>query len=266
MTVPRPDDDALRYAFDHDGATLVVEEQGAGRRVFVLVHGIGMGRTVFAGLVPELIPHGRVIAVDQPGYGEAPEPPRTPTMARTADLVAALLRARARPDADEIVVIGHSMGTQVAVELAARHPMLVDRLVLLAPTVDVAARTAPAQLLRLGRDLFAESPKVLVVGAREYLRAGPNLRRKLKAMLSHRPEDAYPRVQAPTLVVRGEGDVVCPRPWCASVVSRIPDARLAEIPGHGHETMIRDARPTASLVLGFIGAGAPSALPDPADR
>lgn len=265
MTVPRPDDDALRYAFEHDGAELVVEEQGAGARVFVLIHGIGMGRTVFGGLVPALVPHGRVIAMDQPGYGEAPEPPRTPTMARTADIVAGLLRTRARADAAEIVVIGHSMGTQVATELAVRHPHLVDRLVLLAPTVDPSARSAAAQLLRLGRDLLAESPKVLITGGREYLRAGPNLRRKMKAMLSHRPEDRYPSVAAPTLVVRGAEDVVCPRPWCAQVTSAIPAAAFAEIPGHGHETMIRDARPTASLVLGFVGAGLPSALPDAGD-
>jgi pimeloyl-ACP methyl ester carboxylesterase len=257
--------DPQRYDFTHAGATLKVQEEGAGERTFVLIHGIGMGRSIFADLVEHLRDHGRVVTLDQPGYGDAPEPPRTLSMERTADLVAALLRHRqADRSRGEIVVLGHSMGSQVATELAARHPHSVDRLVLVAPTVDPTARTAPKQLLRLAHDLLAESPRVLVIGAREYLRAGPNLRRKLHAMLSHRPERSYPRVLAPTLVIRGTEDTVCPQSWCLRVTAMIPGAELTEIDGHGHETMIRDARPTASRILSFVGAS--SALPDPADR
>ncbi len=256
--------DAVRSTFTHDGATITVEEQGEGPRVFVLIHGIGMGRSVFADLAGRLRPYGRVISIDQPGYGDAPEPPRTPTMQRSADIVGALLTHRGFDvDAGEVVVVGHSMGTQVATELAVRHPQHVDRLVLIAPTVDPAARGALRQLARLGRDLLAEHPKVLLIGAREYLRAGPNLRRKMRAMLAHRPEDAYPFVTAPALVIRGGQDAVCPRAWCERVARTLPNARLTEIEGHGHETMIRDGGPTASRILSFVGV---SALPDPADR
>lgn len=246
-----PERDGRLSTFAVDGAELVLEERGAGDRLFVLLHGIGMGRRVFADLAAHLAPHGRVWMLDQPGYGEAPEPPRTPTMERMADFTAALLRDRGEPDA---VVIGHSMGTQVAVELAARHPELVAALVLAGPTVDPRARHALPQLLRLGRDLLVESPRVLLLGAREYLRAGPHLRRKMTAMLVHRPEDTFPRVGAPTLVIRGEKDYVAPRKWCARVTELLPDARLAELAGHGHETLIRDARPAADRILAFLTA------------
>ena len=66
-------------------------------------------------------------------------------------------------------------------------------------------------------------------------------RSTMRAMLAHRPEDAYPRITAPTLVLRGEHDCVCPRDWCDEVVRLLPHARLAEIEGHGHETLIKDA-------------------------
>lgn len=244
-----PAQDGRLSTFTVDGATLVLEEHGAGERLFVLLHGIGMGRRVFADLTAHLAPHGRVWLIDQPGYGEAPEPPRTPTMERMADFTAALLRDRG---ATEAVVIGHSMGTQVAVELAVRHPELVSALVLAGPTVDPTARTAPRQLLRLIHDLLVESPRVLLLGAREYLRAGPHLRRKMTAMLAHRPEEAFPRVGAPTLVLRGEVDYVAPREWCARVTELIPDARLKGLDGHGHETLIRDPRPAADRILAFL--------------
>jgi pimeloyl-ACP methyl ester carboxylesterase len=233
--------------FAHGGATIVAERRGRGRPVYVLVHGIGMGRSVFADLARHL-GDGEVVAVDLPGYGEAPEPPRVLTIERTADLVAAYLRARVRGPA---VLIGHSMGAQVALEVAVRHPAVADRIVLVGPTVDPAARSAPRQLWRLLRDIAVESPRVIAVGAREYVRAGPRLRAKFRAMLVHRPEDVLARVHVPALVLRGEDDLVAPIAWCRRVAGALPDGRLAEVPGHGHETMIRDAAPAARLIREF---------------
>lgn len=147
-------------SFAHAGAILVAERRGRGDRVYVLIHGIGMGRSVFTDLGRHL-GDGEVVAFDLPGYGEAPEPRRVLTIERTADLVAAYLRARVRTPA---VVIGHSMGAQIALEVAARHPAVVDRIVLIGPTVDPSARTAPRQLWRLLRDIAVESPVVIARG------------------------------------------------------------------------------------------------------
>lgn len=239
---------ARRFTFA--GATLVAERRGSGAPTYVLIHGIGMGRSVFADLVAHLDGSGEVVAIDLPGYGEAPEPERVLTMERTADLVARFLTESVREPA---VVIGHSMGAQVALEIGARHPGTVAKLVLVGPTVDPAARTAPRQLARLLRDIAVESPRVIARGAREYVRAGPRLGAKFQAMLTHRPEDVLPRVPAPTLVLRGEDDVVATRQWCLRIVAAMPDARYSEVPDHGHETMIRDAAPAAALIREFAG-------------
>lgn len=234
--------------FSYGGATLVAEALGTGATTFVLVHGIGMGRSVFLDAARHLGRHGRVVAVDLPGYGEAPEPPRTPTIERMADLVAAYLVSRVP---GRIVLVGHSMGAQVVAEVAARHPGLTSCLVLVAPTVDRNRRTGWQQAIRLVTDLLNESPRVILAGAREYLRAGPHLGRKYRAMLTHRPEDAFPRIGIPTLVLRGEHDPVAPLDWCRFVVDALPDGRLQEIPGRGHETLIRDAAPAAARILAF---------------
>lgn len=245
---PELTDDAAVGSFAHAGATLVAETQGTGTTTYVLVHGIGMGRSVFADAARHLRRHGRVVAVDLPGYGEAPEPARTPTIERMADLVAAYLVDRVP---GRIVLVGHSMGSQVALEVAARHPGTVSCAVLVAPTVDRRARHAVVQMWRLLSDVAGEHPKVLVAGAREYLRAGPNLRRKFRAMLVHRPEEVAPRVHVPVLVLRGAHDPVCPRSWCRFLTDALPDGRLAEIPERGHETLIRDAQPAVARILAF---------------
>ena len=175
--------------FSSGGATLEAEATGSGTQTFVLVHGIGMGRSVFADLTRHLVPHGQVVAIDLPGYGKAPEPPKILTIERNADVVAALLAERAYPD---VTLIGHSMGAQIAVEVAVRHPGVVNRIVLAGPTVDPRARRAAAQFGRLAKDIAIENPIVWARGARAYRHAGPNLRTKMRAMLAHQIEGSLP--------------------------------------------------------------------------
>ncbi|MFS0866511.1 alpha/beta fold hydrolase [Microbacterium sp. 179-B 1A2 NHS] len=243
--------DTVHERFTVDGAQIVAESAGdpAARVTFLLVHGIGMGRRVFGDLVSRLAPHGFCIAIDLPGYGEAPEPARTPTIERMADIVAAYLR---RTDRGPVVLVGHSMGTQVVVEIAVRHPELASHVVLVAPTVDRRARHPLTQFLRLAADVVGESPKVIWLGAREYLRAGPNLRGKVRSAFSHRPERVYPDVRVPALVIRGGKDRVSPRRWCDEVASLLPDARRSTVPGHGHETLIDDATPAAREIVRLV--------------
>ncbi|MGN8026335.1 alpha/beta fold hydrolase [Microbacterium sp. 22242] len=257
MTAPdlTPAFDGAVTAFTAGSAVLIAETAGAGAgdgdgdgadRI-LLVHGLGMGRSVFGDLVHRL--PGVVTAVDLPGFGAAPEPEVPLTMPQHADLIASYLVASG---AAAVTVIGHSMGTQVAAELAVRHPDLVRAVVLAAPTVDAGARRVVRQALRFLRDTASIDPRVVVRGIREYLRAGPQLVRKIRATVAHRPEELYPRISAPALILRGERDPVCPRAWCAAVAAAIPGAESAELPGCGHETMIRNAGPAAALVSGFL--------------
>ena len=232
--------------FEHGGATLVAESFGSGERTFVLLHGIGMGRSVYIDVVQRL--SGRIVALDLPGFGEAPEPERTLTMERHADFVAAFLRHAGESD---VVLIGHSMGSQIAAEVAARHPSLVRAVVLAGPTVNSASRNIAAQASYLLRDLIGERPIVLLRGAREYLRGGPHLIRKMRATIVHRPERAYARITAPVLVLRGERDPLAPMSWCREIVDAIPGAELRVIPDHGHGTLISDSGPAASLIQDF---------------
>ncbi len=238
--------EASLVEFSRDEATLIAESFGDGRRPFVLLHGIGMGRSVYIDLVAHL--PGRVIGIDLPGFGEAPEPAEPLSMPAHAEVVAAFLRERGERDA---LVIGHSMGSQIAVELAARHPDLVGGLVLAGPTVDTAARSIRQQALYLLRDLLGERPTVLWRGAREYLRGGPQLIKKMRATIEHRPEEALARVQCPTLVLRGESDPLAPERWCRDILAAVPDSRLETIPDHGHGTLISDAAPAARLIADF---------------
>ena len=241
----------IEREFSLGEVTMAFSEIAAtGEHEFVLIHGIGMGRIVYSEIADLLAQRGRVLAVDLPGFGDSPEPGTAATLEQTGEVVAQFIRAESeRP----VVLIGHSMGTQIVAEVAAKHPELVEALVLIAPTVNSAERTALAQSLRMVQDLFGEGPKVLFTGLWAYTKTSPVwFINKLRFMLDHRLEDLCPHIPAPTLVLRGETDRVCPRKWVSQIAAAFPNGTMAEIPGRGHEAIIKSPEPAGPMILDFL--------------
>ncbi|WP_087015842.1 alpha/beta fold hydrolase [Leucobacter sp. 7(1)] len=241
----------VEFTYKRGEATMVCNDfSGPELRTFVLIHGIGMGRIVFTEVAQVLRGHGRVLVPDLPGFGGSPEPGTAATIEETAELIAHFIEDRATAP---VTLVGHSMGTQVVAELAARSPHLIETLALIAPTINRHERTAAQQAARMVQDLSGESPKVLFAGLREYVQTSPIwFANKLRLMLNHHLEDVCPRIETPTLVLRGETDRVCPRDWVQEVTDALPNAEMREIPDRGHEAIIKSPEPVASMVLDHV--------------
>src|SRR5215471_1189926 len=94
----------------------------------VFLHGAGMDHTAWSLHDRWFAHHGyNVLAPDLPGHGRSSGGP-VATIAEMADWTAALLDAAGAATAK---LIGHSMGSLIALELAARHPAKVSRLALI---------------------------------------------------------------------------------------------------------------------------------------
>jgi hypothetical protein len=101
------------------GRTLLVRRWGSTTGMtFVLVHGIGVSSRYFRRLIPQFVPHGRVLAVELPGFGGAPKPKQALSIEEDAEMLAALLVQRG----EKVILVGHSMGAQVVTEVALRVP------------------------------------------------------------------------------------------------------------------------------------------------
>lgn len=232
---------------------------------YVLVHGIGMAHEYWSDVAESLGRTGPVHALDLPGFGDSPEPERPLSMAAAGDLLAELVEAEgiANP-----VLIGHSSGAQAVAEAAARHPLLFDRIVLIGPTVNPRERSVTKQAARLAQDLVLAHPKVLGLGLWSYARAGVGwYLETLRPVLAHRIERTLPSITAQTLVIRGERDRIVPREWAEQVTRIVPNARLIEVPGRGHETMITAGALVGDLIVrhargDVVGAEVPD-IPEP---
>jgi 2-succinyl-6-hydroxy-2,4-cyclohexadiene-1-carboxylate synthase len=259
-----------------EGLRWSVRVAGSGPAL-LLLHGFtGSGRS-WDELTNAAIAAGcTVIAPDLPGHGGTAWSAPRASVERTADDVAALLRALGHERAH---VVGYSMGARVALRLAIARPARVARLVLEAPSAGIAdpaqrlARRDADEALALGleRDGIAqfvdawERMPVLVgearvgAGARDELRAirlghdPAGLAASLRAAGQGAMEPLHDRlgeVSAPTLVIVGANDAA--RGRAEAVAEGIPGARLAIVPEAGHAPHLEAPAAFIRLVLDFV--------------
>src|SRR4051794_18678857 len=96
---------------------------------FIWGHGWGHDHHVFLPLARALERRGAHSLIDFPGFGQSPPPPATWTTADYADAMADWISTFPRTPR---IWIGHSFGCRVGLQLASRHPGLIDGLFLIA--------------------------------------------------------------------------------------------------------------------------------------
>jgi pimeloyl-ACP methyl ester carboxylesterase len=125
-------DDSLQ-PFAVNGQTIFAREAGNPKRpLALLIHGWSSSWYAMSPLFAPLERKYRILAVDLPGYGRSPRLPQQTTIPAYADLLADLIRSQTEQPA---VLIGHSMGGMISLTMALRHPNVVERMVLLCPTI-----------------------------------------------------------------------------------------------------------------------------------
>ena len=222
-----------------------------GTRPFVLVAGLGVAATYFERLAPNLNEFGPVHALDLPGFGGVPHPPTAMTIEQYADLVEAVIDDLELVDP---ILVGHSMGTQMVSEVAARRPD-ISTAVLIGPVVFPGIRRIVPLAGRFLRAAWHEPFKIKLLAVGSYIVCGPRwFLRILPEMMRFPIEKRFAHIQAHTLVIRGEHDAVAPRVWVRWVAAQIPFAQTWEIGGAAHSVMHGHAEGVAKLCVEWARA------------
>ncbi|PPF62767.1 alpha/beta hydrolase [Rathayibacter tritici] len=220
--------------------------------VFVLIHGIGMSHHTFSPLAAVLKRHGRVIGVDLAGFGANRRPRRRVGLMEHAEQVEQALRGLS---VSRAIVVGHSMGSQVAVELGLRTPGLVEAAVLIGPVVDPERPGAARQGLALLRDCLGEPVGVDAILLADYLRGGVRwYLRQLPEMLRYPMQERLAELKVPVLVARGRDDPIATRDWCERLAAHARAGRLVEFVGSRHVVPRTEPDALAREILRFTAA------------
>lgn len=210
----------------------------------VLLHQTPRSVDEFAEVIPLLAARHRVVAVDNPGYGSSEKPARQPSVEEYADTIVALLD---HLDVSQAHLVGHHTGAILAIDIAARHPDRVGKLVLSGPFfMNEAAR----QMLRRisvqwrvrpdGGHLeekwqkfsgWTSDPSVVQRAVTDLVRAGETSEYGHLACAAYRMEDTLPLVQAPSLIITGRSDFFAADPANEVFAATLPGARTLSLEG-----------------------------------
>ena len=219
-----------------NGLRMYYEIHGTGGTPLVLVHGGGSTiGTNFGRVMPLLARTRRVIAVEVQAHGHTLDVDRPFTFAQDADDVAALLDSLGVSKAD---ILGFSNGGTTALQVAIRHPAKVNRLV-------VASANYKRDGMQPGfwdgmmKASYADMPQPYKDA---YLKINPSqagvnamFERDSKRMQGFEdiPDAAIRAIQAPTLVVVGDQDVIRVE-HALALAGTLAHGRLCVLPGtHG---------------------------------
>jgi len=205
---------------------LIVRPPAGRQRWIVFFYGNGM---TVAGTGPVRRRLGRagygVVCVEYAGYGVSSGAPSERGCYRSADAALAYLRRQAAVTSDQVTLVGWSLGSAVAVDLASRQDVRAQ--VLLSPLTSLLA--CAIDMTRIGRTSFAVGPFDALSKAR--------------------------RVGCPTLIVSGSRDALT-RPWMATELTKAMTghARLVSLDGVGHNDMLRSGERLWNVVQDFLSS------------
>lgn len=248
-----------------DRTSIAYRTIGEGPVNVLFVHGWMVSGAVWNEMLEVFDTTGlRLILPDLRGTGGSDKPDTGYTLERHAKDVLAVADAAG---AQSFIVVGHSMGGQVAQWLAASHPDRVRGIALLC-SVPASGMTLPDDALGLFRAspgsrekqsiIFNMSCKQLSDTSRERLlddaaqTSAPAILEGLTAWSGGGFADRLTAVRAPTLVVATDDAFMPPDFLKQAIVSPIKSARLAVLPGPGHYPQVERPRETAALLQAFF--------------
>jgi pimeloyl-ACP methyl ester carboxylesterase len=246
---------------------LAVEIDGAGPPV-LMVHGLGGTSNFYQVQAQALAERFQVIRVDSAGAGRSPAGDQISIGSHAGDLAAVLDQL----GVSGAGVVGHSMGTLVVRTLAARHPALVSRLVLLGAVAEPADAARQAQRDRaatLRKDgTAAVAPGVVANALSETTRRDkPEVAAFVRELIMRQDPEGYARncealaaatdpgpvdPGLPLLLITGSDDKTGPPEVSQAIASAHGSATVTVIDGIGHWTALEAARDVTDHLLKFL--------------
>src|SRR6266540_7085843 len=200
------------------------------QRTFVFIHGFGGQAEQWNYQLQKFSLENRVIALDLRGHGLSDKPSRgydMPQLVNDLETALTLLKVKGK-----FVLVGHSFGGAVVTDYALKNPDRVEHLVLMAATGEFKLQPMLSLVLSLPIWLL----KIVEPFTRKWLFAPPQVLKKIyfQNMAKWDGWEKFKSLQVPTLVIRGNRDIVFERARFEKVSESIPGAEEGDRGVSGH--------------------------------
>lgn len=224
---------------------------GESQGEIVIVPGLGCASWMYRRLARTLSRWRKVWVYDPPGHGFSQGHLDNPV--RIEQLTDHLAVWLTHNGLERVPLLGHSLGGEVILDLAARYPARVGPLIACAPTGIPENPSVIAQIVRLLLDIPRERPTLWPWGMCAYTRCGPwHMYALAHDQDKHQTGPLLSRVRSPLLVIDGTSDPVV-RSWTLDVLTKqVAGARAVQVAGGTHA--LTDSHPVevAMHTLDFL--------------
>lgn len=283
--------DDLKYDFAtkkiqlSNNTTLAYVEEGTGSQTLLFIHGLGSYLPAWNKNIPELSKHYHCIAIDLPGYGKSSKGNYEFSMTYYAQVIKEFAEKK---EIENLVLVGHSMGGQIALTAALQYPDLVDKLVLIAPagfetfnkgerswlanvmTPD-AVRLTPVDQIQTNLAFnfynmpeeaeFMFTDRVAMRGAEGFDGYVYAVSQSVKGMVEQPIYEFLPKIKQPAIAIFGANDNLIPNrflnagkteKYAKDGISRMPNGSLIMLEKTGHFAQFENAEKVNTYIKEFL--------------
>ncbi|MCP3742087.1 alpha/beta fold hydrolase [Rossellomorea sp. BNER] len=254
-----------------NGLMIHYEIKGKGKPL-VILHGMGNNSQSWKNQLDGLSEHFTIIAWDAPGYGKSSDPDEElRNFSQFADVLKGFIE---NLNYESVTILGHSMGSAIALDFCHRNPQMVDALIISDATRGSAGLSKeenekkleirlknidtlkPTEIAKKRvKELLAPEPKKEVEKEAERImsQVRPMGYRSVAYSLFHLNQmDTLSSISVPTLIICGELDKVTPVSESQIFHELIPNSTFVIIPRSGHLCYQEDPASFNSVVYNFI--------------
>lgn len=248
--------------FEYKTLKIHYRQMGEGPSLLFL-HGWGANKETFEALMTPLSEHYQVTAIDFPGFGASDEPDFPWKLKDYTDMTESFISSLGLVSP---VLIGHSFGGRVAIELTSRIKIL--KMVLINSAGIKPKRSMGYYLKVYGYKTIKRLAKLPLLswvlkepleayahmhGSSDYKQASDVMKQVLSSVVNEDLKPLLPKISASTLLIWGEDDTSTPLSDAKIMESLIPDSGLIVFPGVGHFSYIEESDRTLTILRTFLG-------------
>lgn len=246
-----------------NSVSLGYEIEGSGD-VLVLLHGWGMDRSNFTGLVTALSKNYTVVTIDLPGFGESSKPDAKWGVQDYAECVHQFLSAQ---NLDQVkALIGHSFGGRVAIKAVSHDIIKPEKLILIGSAgikhsnsyrniaYTLVAKAGKVAFLLPGVKQFRQRARTKLytqAGSLDYLGVGDMRQIFLRTINEDLSADAA-TIRIPTLLIWGSEDHEAPLADARTFHRVISNSVLKIVQGAGHFVHTEHQRKVEKWIVSFL--------------